>query len=170
MEGFRPVAEVVEEIDAAPFRVLLEERWGSPEDAFADQLIFRPNRKWLAIVDRRTRIPVDAEWLSIGIPFLYDQMRDPRLTTAASIQFGPLAKRNLVDLDRGELDGFLARRRFRLRPEEAAKCTGPGYVIARHRGFVTGLGRARAEDGGLLVEGMVPRSWPARGVGGPCFR
>jgi hypothetical protein len=166
MDGFRPVGEVVAEIDATPYLALLEDRWGIPAAAFADQLIFRPNRKWLSIVDRRTLIPVDAEWLSIGIPFLYDQMRDPRLTTAASIHFGPLAQRNLLDLDRGELADFLVRRRFRPRPEEAARCSGPGYVIVRHRGFVAGLGHAWIEDGELFVEGMVPRSWPARGVGG----
>ncbi len=165
MEGFRLVEEVVEEIDAAPYLALLEDRWGIPADVFAGSVIFRPNRKWLAIVDRRVLVPVDAEWLAIGIPFLYDRMRDPRLTTAAAIQFGALARRNLLDLDREELTAFLARRELRPRPEEVAKCTGPGYVIVRHRGLVAGLGRAWAEDDGLVVQGMVPRSWQARGVG-----
>lgn len=167
MDGFLPVSEVVEEIDAEKYLAILEERWGIPGAAFADQLIFRPNRKWLAIVDRRTLIPVAAEWLSIGIPFLYDQMRDPRLTTAASIKFGPLARRNLLDLDRTELTAVLTHGDFRPRPEEAAKCTGPGYVIFRHRGLVAGLGHAWIQDGELAVRGMVPRSWQARGVGKP---
>jgi len=164
-DGFRPVGEVVAEIDAAAYLAILEDRWGIPGEAFADQLIFRPNRKWLAIVDRRMLVPVDAEWLAIGIPFLYDKMRDPRLTTAAAIKLGSLATRNLLDLDRAELGEFLARRDFRPRPEEAAKCTGPGYVIVRHRGLVAGLGHAWTDAGELTVRGMVPRSWQARGVG-----
>jgi len=161
--GFHPVAEVVEPLDPAPYLAILEERFGIPPHRFDRYLIFRPNAKRLAIVDRQLRVPAGVEPLAIGMPFFYVNMRDPRWTTAAAVAFGHLATRNLIELDDRELTAFLTRRDLPLRPEEAARCTGPGYVLARHRGMVVGMGRAwEAEEGGLVVRGTVPRSWPAR--------
>lgn len=157
--GFEPVAELVDAIDPAPWLDLLDERFGIPPSSFDEYLVFRPNRKWLALVDRGMELPPGAETLSIGMPFLYDRMRDPRLTTAAAVKFGPLATRNVLDLDEGRIDDFTARREIPLDPRTL---TGPGWVIGRYRGIVVGLGHARAEGEGFVVLGMVPRSWEAR--------
>ncbi len=161
-EGFRPLDEVVEAVDAEPYLAILEERFGIPRETFADHLVFRPNRKHLAVADRRLLVPAGTEPMAIGMPFLYVRMRSPRLTSGAAIAFGAAARRNAVDLDGAEVEDFVARRELLLRPEETAKCTGPGWVLARHRGVVVGLGRAKAGEAGLTVEGMVPRSWTAR--------
>jgi NOL1/NOP2/fmu family ribosome biogenesis protein len=160
--GFRALAEVVETVDAEPYLAILEERFGIPPKTFAGHLVFRPNSKHLAIADRRLVVPEGAETLGIGMPFLYVRMATPRLTTAAAIAFGAAARRNVLDLDDAEVDDFVARREFPLRSEEASKCTGPGWVLARHRGMTVGLGRAKASEAGLVVVGMVPRSWAAR--------
>ena len=161
-EGFRALADVVETVDAEPYLRILEERFGIPRETFAGYLVFRPNSKHLAIAGRDLVVPEGAETLAIGMPFLYVRMATPRLTTAAAIAFGGAARRNVLDLDDAEADEFVARRTFPLRAEEAAKCTGPGWVLARHRGMIVGLGRAKASEAGLVVEGMVPRSWAAR--------
>ncbi len=161
-EGFRALDEVVEAVDATPYLEILEQRFGIPRETFAGHLVFRPNRKHLAIADRRLQVPAGAEPMAIGMPFLYVRMRNPRLTSGAAVAFGAAARRNVVDLDDAEVDTFVDRRQFVLRPEEAAKCSGPGWVLARYRGVVVGLGRATAGEEGLVVEGMVPRSWAAR--------
>lgn len=161
-EGFRPLREVVDPLDPEPWLALLEERFAIPRETFAGLLIFRPNRKHLAIADGDLLVPVGSEPLALGMPFVYDRMRSPRLTTGAAVRFGAAARRNLVDLDGDEIEDFLARREVLLRPEEAAKCSGPGWVLARHRGLVLGLGRAQGRDGGLVLVGMVPRSWAVR--------
>ncbi len=161
-EGFRALDEVVEAVDATPYLTILEERFGISRETFAGHLVFRPNSKHLAIADRRLQVPAGAEPMAIGMPFLYVRMRSPRLTSGAAVAYGAAARRNAVDLDEREVEDFVARRGFVLRPEEAAKCSGPGWVLARHRGAVVGLGRATAGEAGLAVEGMVPRSWAAR--------
>ncbi len=161
-EGFRALEEVVEAVDAEPYLAILEERFAIPRQTFAGHLVFRPNSKHLAIADRRLLVPDGADLLAVGMPFLYVRMASPRLTTAAAIAFGGAARRNAVDLDAREVEGFVARRELTLRAEEAAKCTGPGWVLARYRGAVVGLGRAKTSEAGLVLEGMVPRSWAAR--------
>ncbi len=161
-EGFRALGEVVEVVEAEPYLAILEERFGIPRETFADHLVFRPNSKHLAIADRRMLVPAGADWMGIGMPFFYFRMRSPRLTSGAAIAFGAGARKNAVDLDEPEVEDFVARRTIPLRAEEAAKCTGPGWVLARHRGVVVGLGRATAGEAGLTIEGMVPRSWTAR--------
>lgn len=162
LAGFRPVDEVIEEVDAEAYFALLEERFGIPRESFSDYRVFRPNAKCLAIVDRRLEVPAGSEPLAVGMPFLYVNRRHPRLTTAATVRFGAGATCNTVDLKPREVEDFIDRRELPLRPEEEAKCTGPGYVIGRHRGMILGLGHAQDGEGSLIVLGMVPRSWNAR--------
>ncbi len=105
-------------------------------------------------------LPTQADFLSIGMSFLYDRMRDPRLTTAATVRFGPLATRNVVDLDTPRVEDFVARREIPLGPDSPV--TGHGYLMARHRGIIVGLGHARSAGEGFVVVGMEPRSGPSR--------
>lgn len=161
-----PVAELVEAVDAAAHLAELERRFGIPRRLFDDFVVFRANAQRLSIVDRRLRLPPSPEPLSVGMSFLYFRMERPRLTTAAAVRFGAHATRNLAELDHDEALDFAYRREIVLRPASAATIDGDGYVLARHRGLILGLGRCRHEDRGAVLYGMVPRSWRAHLRGG----
>ncbi len=167
VSGFQPASETVEVVNAAPYFADIETRFGIPASAFDDYLVLRPNAKCLALVARGLLLPDGLQSLAFGMPFLYVNMRDPRLTTAAAVKFGSLATRNVVDLDDAQTERFVTRHELALTREQEAQLTGPGYVLARHCGMVLGLGHARPGDEAMVLAGTVPSSWRDRLAGGP---
>ena len=160
MSEHRRVTDVVDAVDAEPWLAILEGRFGIPRDVFADLLIFRANRSTLQIARRDLELPRRPDPVAVGIPFFYLKMRNPRPTSAAAILFGARADRNVLDLDEARVADFAFGREIPL--GEDAGIDGPGYVIARFRGSVVGLGHCRAEGDGLVLKGMMPKAWASQ--------
>ncbi len=163
MSDLRSVAEVVDVVDPEPWLAILAERFGIPRRIFADHLVFRARASGLSIARRDLELPRRPEPAAVGIPFFYFGMRHPRPTSAAAIRFGAHAERNVVDLDERRVTDFVFGREIPLRDEDAARVDGAGYVLGRYRGNVIGLGHCREdEEGGLVLKGMVPKSWASQ--------
>ena len=160
MSDPRSVAEVVDAVDPEPWLAILEERFGIPGEVFADHLLFRANRSTLGIVRRGLELPRRPDPAAVGMPFFYLRMRNPRPTSAAAIRFGVHAERNVLDLGESRVADFVFGRDIPLGGD--TEIDGPGYVIARFRGSVVGLGHCRDEGDGLVAKGMVPKAWASQ--------
>lgn len=159
--GARSLDEVVEAADMEPYLDLLERRFGIPASVFDDYLAFRASAKILRIARRHLRLPRAPDPVALGMPFFYAAMRHPRPTSAAVLKFGCHATRNVLDFDDRRLADFVFGREIHL-DQDAGGIDGPGYVIGRHQECIIGIGACRRQDGGLVLQGMVPKAWAAQ--------
>ena len=74
------------------------ERFGLPADTFGGLRLVRHGAKTLALVAEDLAPPAHPAPGSHGLAVLHAGMRDPKLTTAAAMAFGGLARRNVLDL------------------------------------------------------------------------
>lgn len=154
------VAATVQEVDVSAELAQIEERFGIPTSTFDDFVIFRPNSKWLALANRDMELPQRPPVSGLGMPFLYPNMRYPRFTTAAAIRFGPLATRNVVDLEDPDLlHRFIASEVVPFDPGEHPLVSGPGHLLVRHRGMWLGLGNCRVGEASWTLMAMLPKTW-----------
>lgn len=154
------VLDQVEAVDVSDELSQIEERFGIAADSFDDFVVFRPNSKWLALVNRDLQLPQRPAVMGLGMPFLYPDMRYPRLTTAAAIRFGHLASRNVIDLDDiATLRDFIDLQVVTFDPQDHPSITGPGHLLVRHRGLILGLGNCRRDTPQWTLLAMVPKAW-----------
>lgn len=152
----------VELVDREEWVELLESHFGIPSEVFAPYLFVRVNSKNIHIVPREMAPPVAPPPEVIGMHLLRTNMRYPKITTTAAMSFGPLAERNIVELDEPGADDFLSRITTRISGDQATRCTGRGYVLPRHEELVLGVGFfAPDEDasGAGELRSMFPKAW-----------
>jgi len=144
----------------------LAQRFGLPPDTFAPYRIFKQNAKRVALVNQGHRPPVAPQPDASGISFVKTQMRYPKPSTAAAMIFGPEAQQNYIDLDRTQAERYLARQNVEVLERQTEMCTGTGYLLVRHGGFVLGVGMYYPADTGSggLIRSMFPKGWIPTGV------
>lgn len=163
----------IEAIDPSPWLELLEERFAIPPSAFDDYLMHRPNTKCIHVVARGHEPPLRPEPASIGLPFLRTKMRYPKMTTAATMAFGHLARRHVVALEEAQLDEYLSRQLVELTPAQEAGLGSRGYVIARYQGLSLGQGLYYPTDARgparliSMFPGALANNTERRALGGP---
>ena len=72
---------------------------------------------------------------------MHTEGKYPKLTSAAALQFGGFASKNVIDLEPEQVQTFMSRQDFGIGSAQTEKVSGTGYVILRYEGFVVGLGR-----------------------------
>lgn len=156
--------DVIDLVDPAPYWALLEERFGIAPETFAGYALVQRGKKKLYLVPRDHRPPVRPTPETIGLPFLRVQMAVPKLTTAAAMQFGMQATRNVIAATAGQAQSYLDREDITPSAEQLAHCTSRGYVIVWHDGWSLGVGFLDADpDAEPCVQSMFPKGW-ARSV------
>lgn len=153
------LSDIVEVVDPAPYWQLLEERFGIPPSTFDGYALVRPQSKKLYLVPADHTPPARPAPETIGLPFLRVKMKVPKLTTAAAMQFGEHATRNVIDATAAQAEAYLTRQDIAAPTEALARCTGRGYVLVRHGGQTLGVGFLTLDDGRGTVESMFPKSW-----------
>lgn len=154
------VLDWVQEVDVSEELAQIEERFGIAAKGFEDFVVFRPNSKWLALVNRDLELPQRPAIVGLGMPFLYPDMRYPRFTTAAAIRFGHLASRNIIDLEDAEVvRRFVGLQEIPFDPLDHPAITGPGHLLVRHRGMILGLGNCRRDTPSWTLLAMLPKTW-----------
>lgn len=81
-----------------------------------------------------------------------------RLATGGLLALGSLAKRNVIDLDREQLDLWRQRVTQAL-PAATVGEAETGTVILRHAGIVQGGGLLRLDEGRWSLESHFPKAW-----------
>ncbi len=86
-------------------------RFDFPAGTFSGLTLFHHGRERLAVVPAGFAAPSHPAPRSLGLPLLWIDMRNPKLTTAAAMAFGPRARAHAVELDRPIASRrYLARR------------------------------------------------------------
>lgn len=152
-------SEVVEEIDPAPLLTEMEERFGIPREALADDVIFRSSSKRASIVRRDLELPARPDPWAVGIPFYSTKRWLPRLASGMARRLGHLARRNVIDLDEAQIEALVLHREVRLHPEQIRLLDGEGYVLPRYRGWVVTVARFRDEGDAGVIRGLIPKLW-----------
>lgn len=149
--GFRPV-------DDDEWRPHLVDRLGIDPARLSAYRLHRRTQRGPHLVAADHAPPARPEPETVGIRFMKTRTLHPKLTTPGATVLGPLATRNVVDLEPGELDAYLARRPTDLGDGRRAACDGgTGYVLVRHRGHGLGLGLVHAGSSALLS--LYPKRW-----------
>lgn len=161
--GGRSAPELLglEPVDPEPWLAPVRDRFGLPVESFEGTRLVPRGRGVLALVPDDLSPPARPEPSSLGLSFLYREMRNPKPTTAAAMAFGGAATRNVVDLDEEELRRYLSRQDQELPAARVEACSGAGYVLARHRGVCFGVGWLRPAAGGspASLRSLFPKRW-----------
>lgn len=138
----------------------LIDRFGLTEADLRPYTLFRQSKWRIYAVVSEHQPPATPPPDAIGMVLLKTGIKYPKLSTAAAQAFGAVATRNLIDADRSQTEAYVNRQTFSLSTAQGQTCTGPGYVLVRHRGFTLGVGLYRpGGDGEGLVESMYPKGW-----------
>ena len=144
---------------------IISERFGIAPDVFSKYVLFKPGTRGAYLVNRENCPPTMPEPDAVGMLFMKTRVRYPKLSTAASMLLGPNATRNLIELDLRQTHAYLNRQTIGVSAEQARHCTGKGYVLLKHRGFVLGVGVFWPDEDnqGGTVESMFPKGWSPNG-------
>lgn len=150
----------IEETACEDEMAILGERFGITPDAFAGAKLYRQNRKVLSIAADPHELPRSPKVLSSGMPFMRLNMQFPKLTTAATLAFGHLARRNKIEVTEEQLDAYLSRRPFFPEPGQLTEDASTGYVVLTFEGITVGLGLfyAATDERGGKVESLYPKA------------
>lgn len=146
-------------IDPAPYWTIAEERFGIPRSTFDAFTLVQPGKKKVYIIPQDHAPPTRPEPHTIGMPFMRVKMKYPKLTTAAAMQFGPAATRNVVPVGDEQARAYLTREPFVASAPQLESCAGRGYVLIRRDDWVLGVGflELDADESGV-VKSMFPKS------------
>ena len=133
------------------------ERYGIPDAAVAGWLVHRQGKHHLHVTNTGHRAPAAPAPEVVGLRLVKTRLAHPKPSTAAALLLAPRATRNVIDLEPPEVVAVLRRASFPLDPARAARCTGTGWVLLRHRGAGLGTGFFSAEAG--TVRSLFPRDW-----------
>ncbi len=154
-------AQPVEPADSDIWREVAGDRFGIEESVWGNYTIHRQNKRGLHLVNADHRLTPKPEPESIGMFFIKERDRYPKLSTAAAMCLAPHATRNVVDLDQSQVNGFHDRETFPLDHAQQRACDGSGYVMTRFREHVLGIGLYLAEKGTLAS--YFPKRWTPKG-------
>ncbi|ANM31709.1 hypothetical protein ABI59_22335 [Acidobacteria bacterium Mor1] len=147
--------------DSDIWREVAGERFGIDQGTWQPYTIHRQNKRGLHLVNAAHTLAPRPEPESVGMFFIKERDRYPKLSTAAAMTLGPLATRNVIDLDESQVTAFHDRETFPLDAAQQRACDGTGYVMARYRVHVLGIGLYLAEKGTLAS--YFPKRWTPKG-------
>lgn len=153
-------AQSVRLVDASSLIQPQIERYDFPEDLFDDLIILQPNTKVLRASARQVDLPAAPHIDRIGMDFLRIDMKAPRLTTAAAMTWGHLARQNFAEVTDKQLDLYLLRERILLNTQQIQNCTDRGPILIRYLGHCLGLGFLETTDTEHELCGSVRSLYP----------
>jgi len=140
---------------------LLHERFGIPPARFDRYGFYQRNRKHVYVAIKDLQPLKKPQPQVAGMMFMHVNAKHPKLTTAAAIAFGTYAEKNIVPLNRQQIEAFLSRQRINLSAANASLCYDKGYVLIQYQGFILGVGfyRPDKEGAGGVIESLFPKGW-----------
>lgn len=151
-------AEVRDVDEAGPRLAALEERYGIPAETFDRFRVVHRGRRRLALLPRETFVAAHPEPRAWGLSFTRTSMRFPKPTTAATLAFGRLATRAVVEVDHARARAFVERRATPLPTGAARIPQRGGQVVVRFRGAPFGIGEVCGEPA-VTLDSLFPKRW-----------
>jgi 16S rRNA C967 or C1407 C5-methylase (RsmB/RsmF family)/NOL1/NOP2/fmu family ribosome biogenesis protein len=156
----RPAAPAGERLSSHA-KILLNHfttHYGLPENIFADlQLVHAGNR--LRLLTRDHARPETPPPVVSGLTLTRDRADRPKLSTQAALTVGAQATRNVIDLDRGELDAYFEQDEWAVDGSRLKTCDGPGHVMIRHAGHPLGIAALRNRANVWIIDSLFPKGW-----------
>jgi NOL1/NOP2/fmu family ribosome biogenesis protein len=156
----RPAAPAGERLSSHA-KILLNHfttHYGLPENVFADlQLVHAGNR--LRLLTRDHARPETPPPVVSGLTLTRDRADRPKLSTQAALTVGAQATRNVIDLDRGELDAYFEQDEWAVDGSRLKTCDGPGHVMIRHAGHPLGIAALRNRANVWIIDSLFPKGW-----------
>lgn len=141
-----------------PWLDLVTTHFGMPPEVFAEYAILRWSKRGIWIINADNRPVQTPKPDSVGMAFIRDKGKYPKLTTASSLLFGQHATKNLIDLDTEQLRAYYGREEFPISASQLIENDeGSGYVMVRFQGFPIGIGVHRQAKSTL--ESAFPKGW-----------
>lgn len=153
---FRPPEEPRDWLDP------LTERFGIPASVFDGVIPVKRGNKHLHLVPSDHRFPEAPAPVLMGLPAVRRRSMPVKPTTAAALLYGCHAVRNVVDVDTPQAQAYLDRETIQAPSAgQLDRCTGPGFVVLRYRGYVLGLGQLiyDRETGVPRIVSLMPQAW-----------
>ncbi len=142
----------------ADIAAIFETRFGLPSHTF-DGYALHPFGKFMAIRSFET-VPQDTpELILAGLPFCKPPHKPQKLKTGASMRWGPLATKNVIELTEAQAYRFGESEEVLLQERQIAGKATHGYVIIRYAAMYLGLGFLRINDGQQRLESLLPKHW-----------
>lgn len=147
-----------------PWLSLVAQRFGIDTAVFDHARIFRGGKRKLYLVNDDHHALPGLAADAMGMAFMRISGRYPKMSTAASMIFGPHATRNVIEVSAAETAAYLSRQTFPITADRLHNCTG-GYVLLHHRGVWLGQGVLYLDDeGNGRVASQFPKGWSRQNV------
>lgn len=130
--------------------------FGFPKSIF-DHASVIGNGNQLRLMAKDHCPPESPPAVATGLALTRDRAKIPKLSTQAAVAFGRTATRNVIDMEREEVDLYMNRGTLSLAPGRVVSCDGPGHVLVRYRGFALGIGNLRKGDDFWLLDSLFPK-------------
>jgi NOL1/NOP2/sun family putative RNA methylase len=151
------VEAYADRLETAEWVPIAVERFGLPADWFADYVVHRWSKRGAYLINRGHLAAPRPKADSVGMLFMRADSKFPKVTTAVALLLGPLATRNVVDLEPEQAALYFRRGTFALSTAQQTQCAGSGYVLLRYQEQHIGVGLFR--QGAQTVESMFPKGW-----------
>ena len=120
------------------------------------------SNRLMAMVSQDLRLP-DTDCQVAGLPVFHRKGKVPHLTQAAALHWGPLIKKNIINLSTVEhVDRFYSREMIavegldtHLQPQALTQ----GYYLIRYQDMTLGTGFVRHKEDGSVLESHYPKAW-----------
>ncbi len=153
-------------IPAESVREFAKWRFGIDERAFKDLAFFQTGKDGIFVARDDLALPSRPKQHAAGMLFARSGRRIvPKITAEGGCAFGGRAQRNVIELNREQLQRYIARQDNPIDAEQSANCSGHGYVIVRYHEFAFGVGYLHISDGGeAVLESMFPKAMMPRQI------
>ena len=132
------------------------DRFGLPDTIFDQgRLIGDGNQRRLVADDHCP--PEKPPAVATGLALTRDKAKPPKLSTQAALVFGGGATRNVIELEREEVDIYMDRGSIPLARDRVSACDGPGHVVTRYQGFALGIAGLRGGDANWVLDSLFPK-------------
>ncbi len=151
----RPVTARPGSIPSAELDAVLRERFAIPPWYWRNWTVHRRNNRGLHVVDADHAPPEHPTPEATGLAVIRTKITPPKLATAGAVLLGRHATRNVIDAEPEQAAAYVCRQPFVVNAHQASRCTGPGHVIVRYRGYGLGLGEYDSDR--ARVHSMFPK-------------
>ncbi len=146
-------------VDAKDYFSILRCRFGLEENIFQKYAVVQYNSKTVSVVNVDHKHLITERPVYSGLPFMKRNMKFPKLSTPAAMEFGKFLKKHIVRLNHEQTDRYFRNERFFVDANQVKDFDEDGYCLLTCDGFALGLGLLFKKDGRFEVASQYPKAW-----------
>ena len=160
LSGMRPDEIHQKTKDIPKWINVIAERFGIEESELESYQIFSEKRERVSFTSDNHTLPLAPEINTTGLPLMRAHALYPKLTTPAVQLIGSLAKQNVIQLKRDQIESFMKRENLQIESEQMIRVTETGYVIVKYEENPLGVGFMKTGNKPpYRMESLFPKAW-----------